>query len=202
MFGSNPTNEGPENEATQAAKAKHIGVNVGVSCRRSGDVAAALSRPLIWVTASTNLSWSSAVHRSRGFGSKVRTKQARRRGEATQAAIRSDINISAAIVGSQMLSLQNKPQPNLASTSGGHRENWGESMMAEASPRTDTSTDDTDNKNQRHERGQLAAVAASDSIDKSKEKSGDQKEYVQQLESSHLKLTKQGLKRPRACQQV
>ncbi|KAK7823422.1 transcription factor hbp-1b(c1) [Quercus suber] len=120
-----------------------------------------------------------------------------------------------------MLSLQNKPQPNLASTSGGHRENWGESMMAEASPRTDTSTDDTDNKNQRHERGQLAAVAASDSIDKSKEKSGDQKtlhllaqnreaarksklrkkEYVQQLESSHLKLTKQGLKRPRACQQ-
>nr|POE96549.1 transcription factor hbp-1b(c1) [Quercus suber] len=73
-----------------------------------------------------------------------------------------------------MLSLQNKPQPNLASTSGGHRDNWGESMMAEASPRTDTSTDDTDDKNQRHERGQLAAVAASDSSDKSKEKSGDQ----------------------------
>ena len=48
-----------------------------------------------------------------------------------------------------MLSLQNKPQPNLASTSGGHRENWGESTMAEASPRTDTSTDDTDDKNQR-----------------------------------------------------
>ena len=59
-----------------------------------------------------------------------------------------NIDISAAIVGSQMLSLQNKPQPNLASTSGGHRENWGESTMAEASPRTDTSTDDTDDKNQ------------------------------------------------------
>ncbi|KAK9987147.1 hypothetical protein SO802_032098 [Lithocarpus litseifolius] len=101
-----------------------------------------------------------------------------------------------------MLSLQNKPQPNLASTSGGHRENWGESMMGEVSPRTDTSTDDTDDKNQRHERGQLAVVAASDSSDKSKEKSGYQKEYVQQLESSHLKLTKQEQERPRACHQV
>uniref|UniRef100_A0A7N2M380 Uncharacterized protein n=1 Tax=Quercus lobata TaxID=97700 RepID=A0A7N2M380_QUELO len=64
-------------------------------------------------------------------------------------------------------------QLNLVSTSGGHHENWGESTVAEASPRTDTSTDD---KNQRHERGQLAAVVASDSSDKSKEKSGDQKE--------------------------
>uniref|UniRef100_A0A2N9J5M3 Uncharacterized protein n=1 Tax=Fagus sylvatica TaxID=28930 RepID=A0A2N9J5M3_FAGSY len=116
------------------------------------------------------------------------------------------------------LSLQKEPQSNLVSTSGGHRENWGESTVAEASPRTDTSTDD---KNQRvmslasvihlilHERGQLTAVAASDSSDNSKEKSGDQKTlhwlaqnheaarksglrkkvYVQQLQSSPLKLT-------------
>ncbi|GMY19506.1 transcription factor TGA2.3-like isoform X2, partial [Fagus crenata] len=44
------------------------------------------------------------------------------------------------------LSLQKEPQSNLVSTSGGHRENWGESTVAKASPRTDTSTDD---KNQR-----------------------------------------------------
>jgi transcription factor TGA len=48
-----------------------------------------------------------------------------------------------------MLQLRKEPQANLVSTSGGHRENWGESTMAEASPRTDTSTDDTDDKNQR-----------------------------------------------------
>lgn len=33
-----------------------------------------LSGPPSWATASTNLSWSSAVHRSRGFGSVVNTK--------------------------------------------------------------------------------------------------------------------------------
>lgn len=52
-------------------------------------------------------------------------------------------------MGSQTLQLQNEPHANLVSTSGGHRENWGESTMAEASPRTDTSTDDTDDKNER-----------------------------------------------------
>ncbi|XP_050245327.1 transcription factor HBP-1b(c38)-like isoform X1 [Quercus robur] len=133
----------------------------------------------------------------------------------------SDINLSAAIVGSQTLSLQKESQSNLVSTSGGHRENWGESTMAEGSPRTDTSTDDTDDKNQRHERGQLAAVAVSDSSDKSKEKSGDQKTlrrlaqnreaarksrlrkkaYVQQLESSRLKLTQLEQELQRARQQ-
>ncbi|XP_030924465.1 transcription factor HBP-1b(c38)-like isoform X1 [Quercus lobata] len=133
----------------------------------------------------------------------------------------SDINLSAAIVGSQTLSLQKESQSNLVSTSGGHRENWGESTMAEGSPRTDTSTDDTDDKNQRHERGQLVAVAVSDSSDKSKEKSGDQKTlrrlaqnreaarksrlrkkaYVQQLESSRLKLTQLEQELQRARQQ-
>ncbi|KAF5473197.1 hypothetical protein F2P56_009822 [Juglans regia] len=119
------------------------------------------------------------------------------------------------------LQLQKEPQANLVSTSGGHRENWGESTMAEASPRTDTSTDDTDDKNQRHEMGQLIGVAASDSSDKSKEKSGDQKTlrrlaqnreaarksrlrkkaYVQQLESSRLKLTQLEQELQRARQQ-
>lgn len=51
-------------------------------------------------------------------------------------------------MGSQTLSLPKETQPNLA-VSVGHCENWGESNMADASPRTDTSTDDTDDKNQR-----------------------------------------------------
>ncbi|XP_035544489.1 transcription factor TGA2.3-like isoform X1 [Juglans regia] len=123
------------------------------------------------------------------------------------------------------LQLQTEPQANLVSTFGGHRENWGESTMAEASPRTDTSTDDTDDKNHGHERGQLTAVVVSDSSDKSKEKSGDQKKilqtlrrlaqnreaarksrlrkkaYVQQLESSRLKLTQLEQELQRARQQ-
>lgn len=61
----------------------------------------------------------------------------------------SDMNLSAAIAGSQTLPLQKDSQPSLASTSAGHRENWGESNIADGSPRTDTSTDDTDDKNQR-----------------------------------------------------
>lgn len=64
-----------------------------------------------------------------------------------QSIVTSDINLSAAIAGSQTLALQKDAQPNLASTSG-HRENWGETNMADASPRTDTSTDDTEDKNQ------------------------------------------------------
>jgi len=63
-----------------------------------------------------------------------------------QSIANSDINLSAAIAGSQTLQLQKDAMPNLASTSGGHRENWGESNMAEGS--ADTSTDDTEDKNQ------------------------------------------------------
>ena len=61
----------------------------------------------------------------------------------------SDINISA-FVGSQAFSFPKDSQTKLAiaSVSGSHRENWGESNMADASPRTETSTDDTDDKNQ------------------------------------------------------
>nr|AKK31758.1 bZIP1 [Boehmeria nivea] len=134
----------------------------------------------------------------------------------------SDINISA-FVGSQAFSFPKDSQTKLAiaSVSGSHRENWGESNMADASPRTETSTDDTDDKNQEHEMNQLTGVGASDSSDKSKEKAGDQKTlrrlaqnreaarksrlrkkaYVQQLESSRLKLTQLEQELQRARQQ-
>ncbi|WOL16377.1 transcription factor TGA2.2 [Canna indica] len=111
-------------------------------------------------------------------------------------------------------------QPNVVSFSSGHLENCGDSIMADAL--TDTSTDvDTDEKNQRIERGQLALIAASDSSDRSKDKATDQKTlrrlaqnreaarksrlrkkaYVQQLESSRLKLTQLEQELQRARQQ-
>ncbi|URD83074.1 hypothetical protein MUK42_05157 [Musa troglodytarum] len=117
---------------------------------------------------------------------------------------------------------QKGQQPKQVSFSSGQFENWGESTMADASPRTDTSTDvDTDDKNQRLERGQLAVIAASDSSDRSKDKTLDQKTlrrlaqnreaarksrlrkkvYVQQLESSRLKLTQLEQEFQRARQQ-
>nr|QJQ50374.1 bZip transcription factor [Asparagus racemosus] len=94
--------------------------------------------------------------------------------------------------------------------------------MAEGSPRTDTSTDiDTDEKNQQFEQGHLATIAASDSSDRSKEKTSDQKTlrrlaqnreaarksrlrkkaYVQQLESSRVKLAQLEQELQRARQQ-
>ncbi|CAL9037504.1 transcription factor TGA2.3 [Musa acuminata AAA Group] len=94
--------------------------------------------------------------------------------------------------------------------------------MADTSPRTDTSTDvDTDDKDQMLEQGQLAVVAASDSSDRSKDKTLDQKTlrrlaqnreaarksrlrkkaYVQQLETSRLKLTQLEQELQRARQQ-
>ncbi|CAL0323541.1 unnamed protein product [Lupinus luteus] len=122
----------------------------------------------------------------------------------------SDINLSAAIAGTQQLPLQRDSQSNLALTTAGHRENWGESNMADAS--ADTSTDDTDDKNQRAERGE--------SSDRSKDKSDQKtlrrlaqnreaarksrlrkKAYVQQLESSRLKLTQLEQELQRARQQ-
>lgn len=61
-----------------------------------------------------------------------------------------DINPSAARVESQRLPLQKGQQSNLVSISSASVENWGESAMADASPRTDISTDvDTDDKVQR-----------------------------------------------------
>ncbi|KAL8167803.1 hypothetical protein V2J09_009302, partial [Rumex salicifolius] len=99
----------------------------------------------------------------------------------------------------------------------GHHDNWAESNMADDSPRTDTSTDDTDDKNPKSERGNSNA----DSSDRSKEKVSDQKTlrrlaqnreaarksrlrkkaYVQQLENSRLKLTQLEQELQRARQQ-
>lgn len=121
----------------------------------------------------------------------------------------------------KILSLEGDSQPNLASTSGGHRENWAESSMADASPRTDTSTDDTEDKNPQFEAGQTNTKAASDSSERSKDKVLDQKSlrrlaqnreaarksrlrkkaYVQQLENSRLKLTQLEQELQRARQQ-
>ncbi|TYI51694.1 hypothetical protein E1A91_D12G193800v1 [Gossypium mustelinum] len=107
-----------------------------------------------------------------------------------------------------------------ASLGNGHIENWADSGLADNSQQTDTSTDvDTDHKNQLHG-VQLGAVMV-DSVDQSKSKSGDQKTlrrlaqnreaarksrlrkkvYVQQLESSRLRLTELEQELQRARQQ-
>ncbi|KGN47762.1 transcription factor TGA2 [Cucumis sativus] len=94
-------------------------------------------------------------------------------------------------------------------------------MATEGSPRTDISTDgDTDEKSGRPDRGQLALTMASDSSDRSKDKTDQKtlrrlaqnreaarksrlrkKAYVQQLESSRLKLTQLEQELQRARQQ-
>ncbi|WOL04567.1 transcription factor TGA2.2-like [Canna indica] len=132
------------------------------------------------------------------------------------------ITTSTARVEPLALPSQNRHQSSLILLSSGQFEKWEESTMADGSPRTDTSTDgDTDDKNQRLEHGQLAAIAASDSSDRSKDKPLDQKTlrrlaqnreaarksrlrkkaYVQQLESSRLKLTQLEQELQRARQQ-
>ncbi|KAG9454954.1 hypothetical protein H6P81_007858 [Aristolochia fimbriata] len=143
-------------------------------------------------------------------------------GNLNKSLVSPDITPSASRIPSQRLPLQKGLQPNLVSPSTGHFENWGESTMADTSPRTDTSTDvDTDDKNQRLDAGQSALIVASDSSDRSKDKAGDQKTlrrlaqnreaarksrlrkkaYVQQLESSRLKLTQLEQELQRARQQ-
>ncbi|XP_044461372.1 transcription factor TGA2-like isoform X4 [Mangifera indica] len=121
----------------------------------------------------------------------------------------------------QRLLLEKGQKLNLVSISSGNTENWGESNMADASPRTDISTDaDTEEKNQRFDRGQSAALVAYDSSDRSKDKMDQKmlrrlaqnreaarksrlrkKAYVQQLESSRLKLTQFEQELQRARQQ-
>ncbi|KAI4382950.1 hypothetical protein MLD38_008840 [Melastoma candidum] len=92
--------------------------------------------------------------------------------------------------------------------------------MADGSPRTDISTDDTDEKNQRFDRGKSTAIVGYESSDRSKEKTDQKtlrrlaqnreaarksrlrkKAYVQQLESSRLKLTQLEQELQRARQQ-
>uniref|UniRef100_A0A0C9RQJ0 TSA: Wollemia nobilis Ref_Wollemi_Transcript_1971_2418 transcribed RNA sequence n=1 Tax=Wollemia nobilis TaxID=56998 RepID=A0A0C9RQJ0_9CONI len=107
---------------------------------------------------------------------------------------------------------------NFVSPANNRRDVWEDSVMADTSPRTDTSTDvDTDDKgNQKSEMAQHGG-----SSDRSKEKVGDQKTlrrlaqnreaarksrlrkkaYVQQLESSRLKLTQLEQELQRARQQ-
>jgi transcription factor TGA len=61
-----------------------------------------------------------------------------------------DINPSAYRAQHQRLSIEKGHPSNLVSIPSGNIENWEESAMADASPRTDISTDvDTDDKNQR-----------------------------------------------------
>uniref|UniRef100_A0A2P2M0Y4 Uncharacterized protein MANES_09G004500 n=4 Tax=Rhizophora mucronata TaxID=61149 RepID=A0A2P2M0Y4_RHIMU len=130
----------------------------------------------------------------------------------------SDMNTSSA-VGSHTLPLRQEQQPNPVSIPGGQHENWGETNVADSG--TDGSTDDTDDKNQRFEKGQSTLAIMSDSSDKSKEKTMDQKTlrrlaqnreaarksrlrkkaYVQQLETSRLKLTQLEQELQRARQQ-
>ncbi|KMZ59984.1 Transcription factor HBP-1b(c1) [Zostera marina] len=116
-----------------------------------------------------------------------------------------------------------QPVSNLisSSTSRGHCENWGESLMADTSPKTtDTSTDvDNDDKNQRMEAGHVSMFTVSNSSERGKP--GDQKTmrrlaqnreaarksrlrkkaYVQQLESSRIKLNQIEKELQRARQQ-
>ncbi|XP_061362313.1 transcription factor TGA6-like isoform X2 [Gastrolobium bilobum] len=119
------------------------------------------------------------------------------------------------------LQLQKVQSSNPGTILGGNTENQEESAMADVSPRTDISTDgDTDDKNQRFDRSQSLAAVASDSSDRSKDKSDQKslrrlaqnreaarksrlrkKAYVQQLESSRLKLTQLEQELQRARQQ-
>ncbi|CAL0333644.1 unnamed protein product [Lupinus luteus] len=98
----------------------------------------------------------------------------------------------------------------------GNTENQEEPAMADGSPRTDISTDaDTDDKNQRFDRSQALVGAASDSSDRTREKT-DQKSLRRlaqnreaarksrlrkKLESSRLKLTQLEQELQRARQQ-
>ncbi|RDX74194.1 Transcription factor TGAL1, partial [Mucuna pruriens] len=119
------------------------------------------------------------------------------------------------------LRLQKVQSSNPGTILVGNSDNQEESAMADASPRTDISTDvDTDDKNQPFDRNQALVAIASDSSDRSKDKSDQKtqrrlaqnreaarksrlrkKAYVQQLESSRLKLTQLEQELQRARQQ-
>ncbi|PAN27932.1 hypothetical protein GQ55_5G120900 [Panicum hallii var. hallii] len=127
---------------------------------------------------------------------------------------------AAARIDPQSLEQQTGAQQNLVALPTGNIENWGESAMAD-SPMTDTSTDpDTDERNQMFEQGLVAGPTASDSSDKSRDKLDQKtlrrlaqnreaarksrlrkKAYIQNLESSRLKLTQLEQELQRARQQ-
>ncbi|XVF82372.1 hypothetical protein PTKIN_Ptkin16aG0041700 [Pterospermum kingtungense] len=129
-------------------------------------------------------------------------------------------NSSTNQVESQRLLLEKSQQTNLVSVSSGNIENWEEPDMADTSPKTDISTDDTDGKSQGFDTGKSNALAVSDSSDRSKSNPDQKtlrrlaqnreaarksrlrkKAYVQQLESSRLKLTQLEQELQRARQQ-
>ncbi|EES01626.2 transcription factor TGAL1 [Sorghum bicolor] len=121
----------------------------------------------------------------------------------------------------QLLEQQTGAQSNLVALPTGNIENWGESAMAGGSPMTDTSSDpDTDERNQMFEQGLVTVPTASDSSDKSRDKLDQKtlrrlaqnreaarksrlrkKAYIQNLESSRLKLTQLEQELQRARQQ-
>ncbi|KAM7268404.1 hypothetical protein ACFE04_010570 [Oxalis oulophora] len=130
-------------------------------------------------------------------------------------------NSSVIQVEPQRRSLEKSQKSSLVSISTGNRERSGKFNMADGSPRTDISTDgDTDDKDPRFDRGQSTAIVPSESSDRSKDKSDQKtlrrlaqnreaarksrlrkKAYVQQLESSRLKLTSLEQELQRARQQ-
>ncbi|CAD6236301.1 unnamed protein product [Miscanthus lutarioriparius] len=131
-----------------------------------------------------------------------------------------DAATAATRIDPQSLEQQTGAQSNLVALPTGNIENWGESAMA-GSPMTDTSTDpDTDERNQMFEQGLVAGPTASDSSDKSRDKLDQKtlrrlaqnreaarksrlrkKAYIQNLESSRLKLTQLEQELQRARQQ-
>uniref|UniRef100_A0ACD5VW10 Uncharacterized protein n=1 Tax=Avena sativa TaxID=4498 RepID=A0ACD5VW10_AVESA len=135
-----------------------------------------------------------------------------------------DLAVTAAAAAAAAITTVDPPaKPNLVALRTHNNENWGESNMADTSPNTDTSTDpdiDIDERNQMFEQGQLAAPTASDSSDKSRDKLDHKslrrlaqnreaarksrlrkKAYIQNLESSRLKLSKLESELQRARQQ-
>ncbi|KAL0428465.1 UNVERIFIED_CONTAM: TGACG-sequence-specific DNA-binding protein TGA-2.1 [Sesamum latifolium] len=202
-FGEYPENK--EANATQSSRISDFGVLEQYLGYRVGDAANVSRNPVLAPT--VNSQTMSTDLQSGVFNKSL---------AATNG------NISAAFLGSQAVQLQKGSDPNAVMASGAQHENWGESNMADSSSRTDTSTDvDPEDKNQRNEMGQSTAVTVSDSSDKSKEKTLDQKTlrrlaqnreaarksrlrkkaYVQQLESSRMKLTQLEQELQRARQQ-
>ncbi|KAJ8646667.1 hypothetical protein MRB53_008415 [Persea americana] len=136
--------------------------------------------------------------------------------------ISTEVGSSTTRVDASHYPLQNRTVNIAISMPDAHFENWGDSGMLDSSPCTDTSTDaDMDEKNQTFGAGQHGTLSSLDSIDRSKFKTGDQKidrrlaqnreaarksrlrkkAYVQQLESSRVKLTQLEQELQRARQQ-
>ncbi|XP_004498677.1 transcription factor TGA2.2 isoform X2 [Cicer arietinum] len=153
-----------------------------------------------------------------GLTGMISGRVARAGGEASCGALQSPLTNDTQL---QSLQVRKAQSSNLVTILIGNTENQEEFAMAEGSPITDISTDgDTDDKNQRFDRSRSLAAMASDSGDRSKNKSDQKtlrrlaqnreaarksrlrkKAYVQQLESSRLKFTQLEQELQRARQQ-